>query len=138
MNKTENFNYGGFQELCDSGKWAQASSLFIEKAEACHSAKDYIDEMKFLILSFYIDMSGIEVQPFVNSKTVFAMQEACKLSGIGNADLEKLYRNSVKMLSLPHHSFSYNGCLRVLTYCAFGKYCKADKILQYLQKCLIK
>lgn len=122
-----------FQEQCKAEWWMLSSATLRRMAKILHEDKNYADELRCLILSFYIDMSGWELQAFVNEETVGDMREACELLGLDKSDLSKLYYDTVKVLYYPFHSFTLTGCLRVLTYCVFGKSRKADKIMSYLQ-----
>lgn len=136
MNKSEILNELSvmFQEQCNGEWWMLASATLRRMAKVLHEDKNYDDELRCLILSFYIDMSGWELQAFVNEETVGDMREARELLGLDKAHLSKLYYDTIKGHSFPHHSFTPTGCLRVLTYCVFGKSRKADKIMSYLQK----
>lgn len=123
-----------FQEQCKAEWWMLASATLRRMAKVLHEDKRYDDELRCLILSFYIDMSGWQLQAFVNEETVGDMREVCKLLELDKARLNDLYFDAIKGLSTSHHSFTPTGCLRVLTYCIFGKSRKVDKIMSYLQK----
>lgn len=126
--------FTSFQEQCKAGEWTKASGTLRLMADVLYTSKNYEDELRCLILSFYIDMSGCQRQAFVNEETVAAMREAYALSGIDKARMDELYYESIKEVSFPRHSFTPIGCLRVLTYCILGKNRKADEIISYLQK----
>ncbi len=123
-----------FQEQCRRKWWTQASATLCRMAKTLHADKEYEDELRCLILSFYIDMSGWQQQAFVNEYAVGAMRETCELLEVDKEHLKKMYYEAISVFSSSHHSFTPTGCLRVLTYCVFGKNRKADKIMSYLQK----
>lgn len=123
-----------FEQQCKSAEWMKASETLRSIARILHSEKSYKDELRFLVLSFYIDMSGFQQQAFVNEETVCAMRVLCELLGLDKVQLNNLYYETIKGLSFPYHNFTPTGCLRVLTYCIFGKSRKADKIISYLKK----
>lgn len=123
-----------FQEQCKAEWWMLASATLRRMAKVLHEDKSYDGELRCLILSFYIDMSGWQLQAFINEETVGDMRKACELLGLDKACLSNLYYEAIKGFSFPYHSFTPIGCLRVLTYCVFGKSRKADKIMSYLQK----
>lgn len=122
------------QEQCQTEDWAGVSSTLKSLSLCFHNEKNFNDEMRCHILSFYLDMSGCYRQPFVNEKTVGCMRDLRDLLELDKTNLSDMYYESIKALSLPSHSFVPTGCLRVLTYCVFGKSRKADKIMSYLQK----
>lgn len=133
-----NGNYGilsrGLQDAYKTGDWERASETLRLMAYILETEKKHTDELKALMLSFYLDLSGMARSPFTNSDTVDRMRRAYRLSGMSEGELTVLYFDTVREDTLPNHYLTLTGSFRMFTYCLFGKSRKFDVVMSNLTK----
>lgn len=69
------------------GDWLGATATLRRMALVLHEERKYRDELKVLILSYYIDLSGMVAEPFICSGIG---KRAKYLLGVGNVSKEEL------------------------------------------------
>lgn len=133
-----NGNYGllsrGLQVAYKTGDWERASETLRLMAYILETEKKHTDELKALMLSFYLDLSGMTRSPFTNGDTVDRMRRAYRSSGISEGELTVLYFDTVREDTLPSHYLTLTGSFRMFTYCLFGKRSKFDEVMSHLVK----
>lgn len=133
-----NGNYGllsrGLQNAYKSGDWERASETLRLMAYILETENKHTDELKALMLSFYIDLSGVERMPFTNNDTVERIRTAYRKSGMSETDICCLYFDVIRDDTMPRHSLTVTGSFRVFTYCLFGKKKKLEEVLNNLSK----
>lgn len=89
-------------------------------------------DVRQTMLSFYIDLSGLERTPFTNENTVEKLRSAYSKSRMGEDEMIALYFDTIREDTMPRHSLTVAGSFRVFTYCLLGKRRKLDVVLRNL------
>lgn len=89
----------------------------------------YVDEVKLLMVAFYIDLSGDRVRSYIDNDLAFSIRKAVLKSGMSDAEIEELYRDAVRSDITSRHCLTINDTLHLLKMTILGETGEASRIL---------
>lgn len=92
----------------------------------------HIDELKVLMLAFYIDLSGVHQQPFIDRELPKYIRSAVIRSELDAHQFRELYMETVRTDTTPSHVMTVNDSLYLLELCLSNREDAADGILAEL------
>lgn len=87
------------------------------------------DQLKVLVLSFYIDLSGFGQASYVDRELVKQLQTAMQSHSIDIHELERSFFEWIQPDMMPQHALGLKDCWYLLRLCAEGKVDQAEYIL---------
>lgn len=112
-----------------SGQISMYSSTLKEMADLFRKNSYFKDQLRVLIHSFYIDLSGFGRASFIDQNLVKALQMTLNEQSIDINTLEKLFFEWVQPDMIPQHAFGLKDCWYLMRLCAQGKTEQAEYIL---------
>ena len=88
-----------------------------------------VDELKALMLSFFLDLNGVSSGPAINRSTAKRAADAFGASGLGRNEMEELYTDTIRGDTVPKPIMSVKDSLYVFEVCLEGKTEEADEML---------
>lgn len=89
----------------------------------------FVDELKILISSFYIDLSGFGRAPYIDKVVPTMLQTAISNSGMEKRELCELYLELIQPDMIPKHTMSVSESLYVFQLCIDNKVEQAEYLL---------
>lgn len=111
------------------GRISMYSDALKELADLFRRNECIRDQMKILIHSFYLDLSGFGRASFIDRDLIIQLDLAMKKSSIDINVLESLFFNWVQPDLMPQHALGLKDCWYLLRLCIEGKLDQADYIL---------
>lgn len=74
----------------------------------------YIDKAKFLMIAFYIDLSGVGHTPFVDRSVICSLKAAIQKSEMDEYQVKELHLDSVRSDTTPRHIMTVSDSLYLL------------------------
>lgn len=112
-----------------SGQISMYSSTLKEMADLFHRNNRIKDELKVLVISFYIDLSGFSRASFIDHALIEQLQSAMQLASIDIKELECSYFVWIQPDMMSQHALGVKDSWYLLRLCAEGKVVQADYIL---------
>ena len=112
-----------------AGHISTYSCTLKEMAELFRKNDRVYDQLRVLVVSFYIDLSGFGCASFIDRNLVEQLQTAIQLAFIDIAALERSYYEWIDSDMMPQHALGRKDCWYLLRLCAEGKIEQADYIL---------
>ena len=112
-----------------SGSISMYSATLKELADLFHRNDRTKDQLKALVISFYIDLSGFSRAPFIDRKLIERLQTSLHCNFIDEGELERLFFEWIQPDMIMQHSLGVKDCCYLLRLCIDGKADKADYIL---------
>ena len=88
-----------------------------------------IDQLKALVISFYIDLSGFGRAPFIDRQLIERLQTSLRCNCIDKGEFERLYFEWIQPDMIMKHALGVKDGWYLLRLCAEGKADQADYIL---------
>lgn len=79
-----------------------------EMARILDAEGKYIDEVKLLMIVFYVDLSGGDTMPFVSEVLVETLKKAMLRAALSPNDVKKLYFDTIREDITPSHRMTIN------------------------------
>lgn len=112
-----------------TGQISMYSSALKEMANL-FAGNEYVrDQLRVIIHSFYIDLSGFGRASFIDRNLVLQLQNAMEANSIDIVVLERLFFEWVQPDMMTQHALGLKDCWYLLRLCAEGKIEQADYIL---------
>lgn len=112
-----------------TGQIAMYSSTLKEMADLFCRHDCIKDQLKVLIVSFYIDLSGFSRSSFVDHELVAQVQTLMQSHSIDIHKLEQLFFEWIQPDMMSQHALAVKDCWYLLRLCLDGKVEQADYIL---------
>ena len=117
-----------------AGRFDELSDTYAEMASVLEAEGKYTDELKVLMLLFYIDLSGIGSEPHIRSTLPARATMALERTKMSKHEMTDLYLETVRRDCTPRHTMTVLGSLRLFELCILGKVGAAERILNQLSK----
>lgn len=101
----------------------EASLIFEEEGRL-------LDELKTLMLVFYIELSGVSCTPFINSLVLLRTENVVLRLGFDSYQVGELYMETVRSDTTPRHIMTVRDSLYLLELCLSGRKKEADSLLE--------
>lgn len=92
------------------------------------------DELKVLMLAFYIDLSGAYQEPFIDKVSMAHIRSTVSQSKLDEHQIRELYMDTARADATPRHAMTVSDSLYLLELCIAGRDAEADAILAGLTK----
>lgn len=92
------------------------------------------DELKVLMLAFYIDLSGTSQKPFIDKASVGHIKSAVVQLKFDEHQIRELYMDTARADATPCHIMTVSDSLYLLELCISGRNTEANAILVGLTK----
>lgn len=102
-----------------SGTLKELASLFLRE-------RRFDDQMKMLVLSFYIDLSGFGRAAYIDRNVIKQLQDALALNEVDFKNLEQSYFTWVQPGMITQHTMSIKDSWYLLRLCLDGKTDQAE------------
>lgn len=112
-----------------AGRISMYSNTLKEMADLFRRNDRIKDQMKALVISFYIDLSGFSRASFIDHELVARIQTAMQLNSVDIRELEQLFFEWIQPDMISQHAFGVKDCWYLLRLCTEGKVEQADYIL---------
>ena len=112
-----------------SGQISMYSSTLKEMADLFRKNTYFKDQLRVLIHSFYIDLSGFGRASFIDRNLIKDLQTTMNEQSLDIDTLEKLFFEWVQPDVISQHAFGIKDCWYLLRLCAEGKTEQAEYIL---------
>ncbi len=112
-----------------SGQISMYSNTLKEMADLFHRNNRVKEQIKFLTISFYIDLSGFGCAPFIDHELVNNVQTAMLSDFIKIPMLEQLFYEWIQPGMMSQHPLDVKDCWYLFRLCAEGKVEQADYVL---------
>lgn len=89
----------------------------------------YTDKAKVLMIAFYVDLSGVMHQPFVDRALICMMKKTVEKGGFDIHQLRELYMETVRSDVTPRHIMTVSDSLYLLELALEGRDFDVGKIL---------
>lgn len=122
------------QEHMKCGRLRDLSDTYMQMAAVLDSEGKYADELKVLMLAFYLDLSGVREEPFVRSEMPELARSALLNSKLSKRAMVDMYLEAIRRDSAPSHTMTVLGSLRVFNLCLLGRTEAVDRILSQVSK----
>jgi len=101
------------REYLMSGKLDLYSVTLKRMAEILDIEEKYVDEVKSLMVAFYIDLSGVGHSPYIDRLLVESMNIAIRKSNLRKGAIKDLYFETVREDTTPRHTLTLKQSFRV-------------------------
>lgn len=101
----------------------EASLIFEEE-------RRFFDELRALMLVFYIELSGASYTPFIDSLVLFRTENVALRLGFDSYQVGELYMEKVHPDATPRHIMTVRDSLYLLELCLSGRKKEADSLLE--------
>lgn len=91
------------REYLMSGKLDLYSVTLKRMAEILDIEEKYVDEVKSLMVAFYIDLSGVGHSPYIDRLLVKSMNIAIRKSNLRKGAIKDLYFETIREDTTPRH-----------------------------------
>ena len=112
-----------------TGQISMYSSTLKEMAILFRENEYTKDQLRVLILSFYIDLSGFSRASFIDRSLIQQLQTTLQENSIDVDVLEKMFFEWVHSDIIPQHALGLKDCWYLLRLCAEDKIEQAEYIL---------
>lgn len=112
-----------------SGQISMYSETLKEMAELFRKNDRVNDQLKMLVISFYIDLSGFGRASFIDRELVNRIKTAMNLNEVELQELEQMYFNWIQPDMISQHALSVKDSWYLMRLCVDGKVEQADYIL---------
>ena len=112
-----------------TGQISMYSCTLKEMAELFRRNDRIYDQLRVLVVSFYIDLSGFGRASFIDRKLVDQLRFAVQSTVIDIEALERSFFEWIDPDMMPQHALGQKDCWYLLRLCAEGKVEQADYIL---------
>lgn len=130
-----------FEELSEKAMNAQKNGNFVllaqthkEMADILHDEGNFADEIKSRVLAFYLDLSGLSSQVYVDAVNTEAVALATGSSGIGERKLSEIYFSTIREDVTPKHTMTVIGSYRLLKMCLKKQWKKVNRFVKKLRE----
>lgn len=117
-----------------TGHFAELSDTYAEMAGVLEAEGRYTDELKMLMLTFYLDLSGVGSEPHIRSTLPELATAAFERSKMSKHEMTDLYLETIRRDCTSRHTMTVLGSLRLFELCILGKVGAAERILNQLSK----
>lgn len=100
-----------------------------EMAKLLEQNGRYLDELKILIPSFYIDLSGVGRAPYIDKNVPSMLRTAIINSGIDERQMRDLYSELIYPDLVPKHTMSIGESYYLFRLCVEDKVEQAEYVL---------
>lgn len=90
----------------------------------------HVDELKVLLLEFYVMLNCGETIPAIDQELVFSIQKAEAAAGASKYDVEELLLTTIHDDTAPLRNFTHRDSLYVLELCMSGDWVGAESIIR--------
>ena len=90
----------------------------------------HVDELKVLLLEFYVMLNCGETIPVIDQELVFSIQKAEAAAGASKYDVEELLLTTIHDDTAPLRNFTPRDSLYVLELCMSGDWVGAESIIR--------
>ena len=112
-----------------TGQISMYSSALKEMAELFRINDRAYDQLRVLVISFYINLSGFSRASFIDRNLVEQLRTALQHDLINVESLERSFFEWISPDMMPQHSLGRKDCWYLLRLCAEGKMEQAEYIL---------
>ena len=112
-----------------TGRISMYSAALKEIADLFYRNDRIKDQLKALVISFYIDLSGFGCAPIIDRHTVEQLRTSLHCNCIDEVELERLYFEWIQPDMIMQHTLGVKDSWYLLRLCAQGKTDQADYIL---------
>lgn len=130
--------YRELSEVCGQhmrmGRFSDLSDTYAEMADVLEAEGKYSDELKVLMLVFYIDLSGIEREPYIRPTMPMLALAALEKSKMSKREMVDLYLETIRRDCTPRHTMTVLGSLRLFNLCLLGREETAARMLKQVSK----
>lgn len=81
----------------------------------------YKDELKVLMLAFYIELDGALREPYIDLALVAMIMKAAMCSGLDKYQINELYMDTVRADATPNHIMTVNDSMYLIELCLTGR-----------------
>lgn len=121
-------------EYMRAGQFSDLSDTYAEMAEFLEAEGKYSDELKVLMLTFYLDLSGIERPAHIRSSIPDRATNAFAMSKMSKHEMTELYLETIRSDCTPRHTMTVLGSLKLFNLCLRGRVGDAERILKRIVK----
>lgn len=112
-----------------AGQISMYSSTLKEMADLFRRNDRIKDQLKVLVISFYIDLSGYSRASFIDHELVKQVLTAMQSNSIGTRELERSFFEWIQPDMISQHALGVKDSWYLLRLCVEGKVEQADYIL---------
>ncbi len=112
-----------------AGQIDQYSTCLKEMAMLMQREGRYMDELKLLISSFYIDLSGFSRAPYIDERMPELLRNVTLFSGLNFSEASNLFLKIIQPDSIAKHALTIEESLYLFKLCLENEVEKADYIL---------
>ena len=117
------------KDFIRTGQISMYSSTLKEMAELFRRNDRVNDQLRVLVVSFYIDLSGFSRAPFIDRNLIEQFRTVMQHDLINIESLERLFYEWISPDLMPQHALGRKDCWYLLRLCADGKVEQAEYIL---------
>lgn len=99
------------------GDWLGASATLRRMALVLHEEMKYRDELKVLVLSYYIDLSGMAAEPFACSALWKRVGQLTTMGKISPKEVENIYFDALTGRVTPLHTMMKSESYKLFRSC---------------------
>ena len=118
MQAANNAEYTRLSKECQrhlrAGMLERYSRDLKSMAKILDREKKYTDEAKTLMIAFYIDLSGVVEQPWIDSNLVRDLRKAIQRSGMDLYSVRGLFLDAVRSDTTPRHIMRVTDAMYVM------------------------
>ena len=112
-----------------SGQISMYSGALKEMADLFRRNDRFMDQLRLLLISFYIDLSGFGRASYIDHAIIEQVQTAMLFNSIDMQELERLFFDWIQPDLIFKHALGTKDSWYLLRLCAEGKVEQADYIL---------
>ena len=112
-----------------AGQISMYSSALKEMADLFRRNDRFTEQLRLLLISFYIDLSGFGRASFIDHGLVEQLQTAMQFNSIDMQELERLFFEWIQPDLVSKHALGVKDSWYLLRLCVEGKVEQADYIL---------
>ena len=116
-----------------NGNFGLYSKDLFDMASIVKKEDKRIDELKLRMMKFHIDLSGLEVLPFIDWENVDLAGQAYR-SSKERVSIDELFFDTIKASMTPRHDFTVRGSHRMFLLALDGNRKKTAEIIDILAK----
>lgn len=94
----------------------------------------YVDKLKVLMVAFYIDLSGVSKEPFIDPPLVDSIRCAARKSKMSKYQIDELYLATIRPDMTPRHCMNVKDSLYLLELCLTDRGDEAEAVLRNMAK----
>ena len=102
------------REMMQKGNLPGYSAVLKKMSRILLAEGKRIDQVKVLMLAYYIDLSGVGAESHIDEKSVVEMQDAVVASQMDLGQFRGLYLDTVRTDVTPRHPMTVNDTLNML------------------------